>query len=130
MYIQLPACDDFRGFDLSHESELAPTANRIYELFANPPLLTFKRHLYVAHIPKKLFKSIRRIHLGDKKGRFTQSMLFRRGSKITTPWTFIVLAEMDLVDYGDDATSPRLQYPFRNIRRLRLSELQREDENR
>ena len=65
----------FRVFYLPNGSDSAAISNRIYEGFATPSRLTLKRHLFITHMHKKLFKAIREISLSDKKDEFKREML-------------------------------------------------------
>ena len=78
MQSQLHGQDDFLGFDLSNERDLSAIAKRVYEVFAKPSCSPLKHHLFIAHIPEELFKSLRELCMGDKNGEFTQERLFQR----------------------------------------------------
>ena len=53
MYGQLPDCDEFRGFDISIETDSDATTIRTYEGFAKPPRLDLKSRLSSARTPEK-----------------------------------------------------------------------------
>ena len=118
MYSQLPDYADFRGFDLSIATDLAVISKRICEWFAKPSRLTLKHHLFSTHMPKKSPKSIRAISLNDSECEFKQEMLRRGVAKIPISKTSNEIAEMDFVDYGRDATRPRVQDTFAQYVRI------------
>ena len=62
--------------------------------------LTIIADIFNAHIPKKLFKSIRKNAVSNKKDEFDKGRLFRRVTKIHISKTSSAIAEMDFVDYG------------------------------
>ena len=79
---------------------------------AEPSWLTLKRHLLATHRPRRLVKSIRDISLNDRKDEFKQARLFQTVAKIPISNTHSGVAEMDLVDYGDDASLLRTRDNF------------------
>ena len=82
MYRQLHGYDDFHGSYMPGEADLTVISRRIYEGFAKPPIPTLNRHLFFAHIPKKLFKVIRALCAQDKKGGFSHERSFRGVAEI------------------------------------------------
>ena len=56
MHIQLPGYDDFQCYDLGIDTILSQIAQKIYTDFHKPSWQTLRRHLFMAQIPKKLFR--------------------------------------------------------------------------
>ena len=56
MYGKVPDYGESHGYDLGIDSELSQIAKKIYANFHKPSWPTLKRHLFMAEIPKKLFR--------------------------------------------------------------------------
>ena len=103
MHSQLPDYDDFQGYDLGIETILSQISQKIYSYFRKPPWKTLKHHLFMAEIPKNLFRELRNIAENDKNDDFKQERMFGGVSKIPIANTFNELVEMDFVYYGGNA---------------------------
>ena len=109
MSVQFPDYDDFRGSDFPNEADLASISMRGYGGYAQPSRPTLKRHLFMAHIPKKSFNALKNLRMGDKKGEFNQDRLFRRVAEIHISRTRNELSEMDFVDGCEEGDFPQIQ---------------------
>ena len=67
MYSQLPDYDDLQCYDLGVEAILRQIDQKIYANFHKPSWRTLKHHLFMAGIPKKIFRELRNIAENDKK---------------------------------------------------------------
>ena len=82
MYTQVPDYDDFRGFYMPSETDLAVIPKRVSEGSAKPSWLPLKHHLFATHMPKRSFKAIGEIYLNDKTDGLKRERLFQRAAKI------------------------------------------------
>ena len=112
MYIQLPVYDGFRRFDSPGGSDLAVISQRMYDGFEIPSWPTLKHHLFIAHIPKKLFKSLREIRMRRKKDAFDQERSFLEVAEMPISRTPKELSGKGFVDDAEEADSPHIPDTF------------------
>ena len=101
MYIQLPDYDDFQCYYLGPEGIPSQISHKIYANFHKPSWQTWKHHLRMAKIPKKLVRELKAGAENDKKDDFKQERMFAAVAKylsqlIPSDWSKWILWNMGI----------------------------------